>query len=86
MPKDVRGRPQPQPRAPRRTGQPPRCRGLGAKRSITLHPARSIGDGSDIGRIKRQQAFISSLLKAIKAKGLNPTTRCCRSPSPPPSP
>lgn len=33
-----------------------------------------IGDGSDIGRIKRQQAFIASLLKAIKVKGLSPTT------------
>ncbi|WP_218001915.1 LCP family protein [Microtetraspora malaysiensis] len=33
-----------------------------------------IGDGSDIGRIKRQQAFISSLVKKVKAQGLNPTT------------
>ncbi|MDI2128372.1 LCP family protein [Yinghuangia seranimata] len=33
-----------------------------------------IGDGSDIGRIKRQQAFVASLLKAVKARGLNPTT------------
>lgn len=33
-----------------------------------------IGDGSDIGRIKRQQAFVASLIKKIKSRGLNPTT------------
>ncbi|WP_084463842.1 LCP family protein [Microtetraspora fusca] len=33
-----------------------------------------IGDGSDIGRIQRQQAFMSSLLKKVRAEGLNPTT------------
>jgi LCP family protein required for cell wall assembly len=33
-----------------------------------------IGDGSDIGRIKRQQAFVSSLVKKIKGQGLDPTT------------
>ncbi|MFF4774669.1 LCP family protein [Microtetraspora fusca] len=33
-----------------------------------------IGDGSDIGRIKRQQAFIASLVKKVKAQGLSPTT------------
>ncbi|MFD4906057.1 LCP family protein [Kitasatospora purpeofusca] len=33
-----------------------------------------IGDGSDIGRMKRQQAFISSLAAKIKKQGLNPTT------------
>lgn len=32
-----------------------------------------IGDGSDIGRIKRQQAFVASLLKEVKSKGLTPT-------------
>ncbi|MFM9608841.1 LCP family protein [Streptomyces niveiscabiei] len=32
-----------------------------------------IGDGSDIGRIKRQQAFVASLLKQVKEKGLSPT-------------
>ncbi|MGW3145388.1 LCP family protein [Streptomyces sp. NPDC001177] len=32
-----------------------------------------IGDGSDIGRIKRQQSFVASLLKEIKSKGLTPT-------------
>lgn len=33
-----------------------------------------IGDGSDIGRIKRQQAFVGSLVKKIKSRGMNPTT------------
>jgi LCP family protein required for cell wall assembly len=32
-----------------------------------------IGDGSDIGRIKRQQAFVASLLKKVKSNGLTPT-------------
>ncbi|MER5349521.1 LCP family protein [Kitasatospora sp. NPDC002551] len=32
-----------------------------------------IGDGSDIGRMKRQQAFISSLASKIKKQGLSPT-------------
>ncbi|MGR7001680.1 LCP family protein [Yinghuangia aomiensis] len=43
-----------------------------------------IGDGSDIGRIKRQQAFVSSLVKKIKGRA---STRppCCRSPKPRPS-
>ncbi|MEW2178392.1 LCP family protein [Streptomyces sp. NPDC005406] len=33
-----------------------------------------IGDGSDIGRIQRQQAFVGSLIKKVKSRGLNPTT------------
>lgn len=33
-----------------------------------------IGDGSDIGRIKRQQAFVASLVKKVKSRGMNPTT------------
>ncbi|MEU9125837.1 LCP family protein [Streptomyces sp. NPDC048506] len=33
-----------------------------------------IGDGSDIGRIRRQQAFVSSLIKKIKAQGVDPST------------
>ncbi|MEU6967295.1 LCP family protein [Kitasatospora aureofaciens] len=33
-----------------------------------------IGDGSDIGRTKRQQAFLSSLIKEVKSKGMDPTT------------
>ncbi|MEU6371872.1 LCP family protein [Streptomyces sp. NPDC046909] len=32
-----------------------------------------IGDGSDIGRIKRQQAFVASLLNEVKSRGLTPT-------------
>ncbi|MEU7054698.1 LCP family protein [Streptomyces sp. NPDC046197] len=32
-----------------------------------------IGDGSDIGRIKRQQAFVAGLIKKIKSDGLTPT-------------
>ncbi|MEU8515476.1 LCP family protein [Kitasatospora sp. NPDC048722] len=32
-----------------------------------------IGDGSDIGRMKRQQAFMSSLANKIKSEGLSPT-------------
>ncbi|MEU9132933.1 LCP family protein [Kitasatospora sp. NPDC048540] len=32
------------------------------------------GDGSDIGRVKRQQAFMSSLIKKIRSQGFNPTT------------
>ena len=32
-----------------------------------------IGDGSDIGRIKRQQAFVASLMKDVKSNGLTPT-------------
>ncbi|MFF2324924.1 MULTISPECIES: LCP family protein [unclassified Streptomyces] len=32
-----------------------------------------IGDGSDIGRIKRQQAFVAALIKKVKSRGLNPT-------------
>ncbi|MFD7643896.1 LCP family protein [Kitasatospora sp. NPDC059795] len=32
-----------------------------------------IGDGSDIGRTKRQQAFLASLMKSVKSKGMSPT-------------
>ncbi|WP_438295307.1 LCP family protein [Streptomyces sp. HUAS TT7] len=32
-----------------------------------------IGDGSDIGRIQRQQAFVASLIKKVKSDGLTPT-------------
>ncbi|MGW5663905.1 LCP family protein [Streptomyces sp. NPDC003758] len=31
-----------------------------------------IGDGSDIGRIKRQQAFVAGLIKKVKSDGLTP--------------
>lgn len=33
-----------------------------------------IGDGSDIGRIQRQQAFVGSLVKKIKSQGVDPQT------------
>ncbi|MEU8976380.1 LCP family protein [Streptomyces monashensis] len=33
-----------------------------------------LGDGSDIGRIKRQQAFLSSLVKKVKSDGITPTS------------
>ncbi|WP_438293100.1 LCP family protein [Streptomyces sp. HUAS TT7] len=33
-----------------------------------------IGDGSDIGRIQRQQAFVGSLIKKVKGNGLDPTS------------
>ncbi|MFD9066961.1 LCP family protein [Kitasatospora purpeofusca] len=33
-----------------------------------------IGDNSDIGRMKRQQAFMSSMISTVKKQGLNPTT------------
>ncbi|MFD7452982.1 LCP family protein [Kitasatospora sp. NPDC059827] len=33
-----------------------------------------IGDGSDIGRTKRQQAFLASLIKEVKSRGMDPTT------------
>ncbi|MFD8993826.1 LCP family protein [Streptomyces abikoensis] len=32
------------------------------------------GDGSDIGRIKRQQAFVAALIKKVKGRGFHPTT------------
>ncbi|WP_030598038.1 LCP family protein [Streptomyces fulvoviolaceus] len=32
-----------------------------------------IGDGSDIGRIKRQQAFVAGLIKKVRSDGLTPT-------------
>ncbi|MFI9647909.1 LCP family protein [Streptomyces sp. NPDC052040] len=32
-----------------------------------------IGDGSDIGRIKRQQAFVAGLIKKVKSDGLTPS-------------
>ncbi|MFC8718875.1 LCP family protein [Kitasatospora sp. NPDC057198] len=33
-----------------------------------------IGDGSDVGRMKRQQAFLSALIKQVKSEGMSPTT------------
>ncbi|WP_171169173.1 LCP family protein [Streptomyces sp. I05A-00742] len=33
-----------------------------------------MGDGSDIGRIRRQQAFVGALIKKVKGEGFDPTT------------
>ncbi|MEU4208924.1 LCP family protein [Streptomyces sp. NPDC026206] len=33
-----------------------------------------IGDGSDIGRIQRQQAFLSAMIKKVRSQGFDPTT------------
>jgi LCP family protein required for cell wall assembly len=33
-----------------------------------------IGDNSDVGRMLRQQAFLSSLISKVKGEGMNPTT------------
>ncbi|MEV4438914.1 LCP family protein [Streptomyces sp. NPDC049577] len=33
-----------------------------------------IGDGSDIGRIQRQQAFVSSMIKKVRSQGFDPGT------------
>ncbi|MBT2384594.1 LCP family protein [Streptomyces sp. ISL-11] len=33
-----------------------------------------LGDGSDIGRIQRQQAFVSGMIKKVRSQGFNPTT------------
>ncbi|MFJ5926817.1 LCP family protein [Kitasatospora sp. NPDC092948] len=32
-----------------------------------------IGDNSDVGRMQRQQAFLASLIKTVKSKGMSPT-------------
>ncbi|MEU3374490.1 LCP family protein [Streptomyces sp. NPDC006711] len=46
----------------------------GAKALDYVRIRHGIGDGSDIGRIKRQQAFIGSLIKQVKGNGLDPTS------------
>ncbi|MBZ4321626.1 LCP family protein [Streptomyces huiliensis] len=33
-----------------------------------------IGDGSDIGRIRRQQAFVAALIDKVRSRGLDPAT------------
>ncbi|MEW1722345.1 LCP family protein [Streptomyces sp. NPDC093109] len=45
----------------------------GAKALDYVRIRHGIGDGSDIGRIKRQQAFVGSLIKQVKSDGLTPT-------------
>ncbi|MDT0468510.1 LCP family protein [Streptomyces gibsoniae] len=46
---------------------------LSGKRALDYVRIRhGIGDGSDIGRIKRQQAFVAGLIKKVKSVGLTP--------------
>lgn len=49
---------------------------LNGQQALAFVRAReSLGDGSDLGRITRQQEFVSSMIRSIEAKGLisNPT-------------
>ena len=45
----------------------------GAKALDYVRIRHGIGDGSDIGRIRRQQAFLASVVRKVKAEGLTPT-------------
>jgi hypothetical protein len=45
----------------------------GAKALDYVRIRHGIGDGSDIGRIRRQQAFLASVVHKVKAEGLTPT-------------
>jgi LCP family protein required for cell wall assembly len=45
----------------------------GAKALDYVRIRHGIGDGSDIGRIKRQQAFVAALIKKVKSDGFTPT-------------
>ncbi|MEU6096170.1 LCP family protein [Streptomyces sp. NPDC047079] len=45
---------------------------LGQKALDYVRIRHGIGDGSDIGRIKRQQAFVAALLKKVRSEGLTP--------------
>lgn len=44
----------------------------GAKALQYVRVRHGLGDGSDIGRIQRQQAFMASLVRTVKDKGLQP--------------
>jgi LCP family protein required for cell wall assembly len=46
----------------------------GAKALDYVRVRHGIGDGSDIGRIKRQQAFVASLIETMRSRGLAPAT------------
>lgn len=46
----------------------------GAKALDYVRVRHGIGDGSDIGRIQRQQAFVSAIMKKVRSEGFNPTT------------
>ena len=45
----------------------------GAKALDYVRIRHGIGDGSDIGRIRRQQAFLASVVRKVRAEGLSPT-------------
>ena len=45
----------------------------GAKALDYVRIRHGIGDGSDIGRIRRQQAFLASVVRKVRAEGLTPT-------------
>jgi len=45
----------------------------GAKALAYVRVRHGIGDGSDIGRMKRQQAFLSEVIAKVRAQGLTPT-------------
>jgi LCP family protein required for cell wall assembly len=45
----------------------------GAKALDYVRIRHGLGDGSDIGRIKRQQAFLSAMVDTIRKRGLTPS-------------
>jgi LCP family protein required for cell wall assembly len=45
----------------------------GAKALDYVRLRHGIGDGSDIGRMRRQQAFLGSVIAKVRAEGLTPT-------------
>ncbi len=45
----------------------------GAKALQYVRVRHGLGDGSDIGRIQRQQAFLASMVMTIRRQGLSPT-------------
>ncbi|MDH6118650.1 LCP family protein required for cell wall assembly [Kitasatospora sp. GAS204A] len=46
----------------------------GAQALAFVRARHGIGDGSDIGRMKRQQAFLSALIQKVQSQGFNLTT------------
>jgi LCP family protein required for cell wall assembly len=45
----------------------------GAKALAYVRLRHGIGDGSDIGRMRRQQAFLASVVTKVRAEGMTPT-------------
>jgi LCP family protein required for cell wall assembly len=45
----------------------------GAKALAYVRLRHGLGDGSDIGRMRRQQAFLSAVIAKVRAEGLTPT-------------